>query len=65
MLLRKRLRTRLSIPLGLRQDGSRRLKRSCWWRSKRLVPVQRSVSIGALRVDTIVPSADPLNACCA
>lgn len=41
MLLLKRLRTRLSIPLGLRHDEGTHLKRSDWWRQKVLVPVQR------------------------
>lgn len=36
----KRLRTQLSIPLGLRHEGSTRAKRSLWWRKKRLVPVK-------------------------
>ena len=36
-----RLRTRLSIPLGLRHAESRHLKRSLWWRMKRLVPAIR------------------------
>lgn len=36
----KRLRTRLSIPLGLRHDSGTHLKRSDWWRQKRLVPVE-------------------------
>ena len=35
----KRLRTRLSIPLGLRHDSGTHLKRSDWWRVKRLVPI--------------------------
>lgn len=35
----KRRRTRLSIPLGLRHEGSTHLKRSLWWRLKRAVPV--------------------------
>jgi hypothetical protein len=39
MLDLKRLRTRLSIPLGLRHDSGTHLKRSDWWRKKRLVPV--------------------------
>lgn len=43
MLLLKRLRTRLSIPLGLRHDSPTHLKRSDWWRQKRLVPVSRLV----------------------
>lgn len=30
MVPRKRLRTRLSMPLGLRQLGSRHLNRSLW-----------------------------------
>jgi hypothetical protein len=34
----KRLRTRESIPLGLRHDSGTRLKRSDWWRLKVLVP---------------------------
>lgn len=37
----KRLRTRLSIPLGLRHAASTHLKRSLWWRMKRLVPANR------------------------
>lgn len=41
MLLLNRLRTRLSIPLGLRHDEGTHLKRSDWWRQKVLVPVQR------------------------
>lgn len=36
----KRLRTQLSIPLGLRHEGSTRAKRSLWWRKKRFVPVE-------------------------
>lgn len=44
MLPLKRLRTRLSIPLGLRHDSGTHLKRSDWWRKKRLVPVQFTVS---------------------
>ena len=39
MLLLKRLRTRLSIPLGLRHDEGTHLKRSDWWRQKRCLPV--------------------------
>ena len=39
MLLLNRLRTRLSIPLGLRHDEGTHLKRSDWWRQKVLVPV--------------------------
>ena len=35
----KRLRTRESIPLGLRHDSGTHLKRSDWWRLKVLVPV--------------------------
>lgn len=38
MVPRKRLLTRESIPLGLRQLGSTHMKRSLWWRKKRLVP---------------------------
>jgi hypothetical protein len=34
-----RLRTRLSIPLGLRHAASRHLNLSLWWRMKPLVPV--------------------------
>ena len=34
----KRLRTRLSIPLGLRQLEATRIKRSLWWRLKCAVP---------------------------
>lgn len=37
--LLKRRRTALSIPLGLRQFDGTHLKRSDWWRQKRLVPV--------------------------
>lgn len=48
MLPRKRRRTRLSIPLGFLQLGSRHLKRSDWWRKKREVPVHR-VNIGLER----------------
>jgi hypothetical protein len=44
MLPLKRLRTRLSIPLGLRHDSGTHLKRSDWWRKKRLVPVHSHVS---------------------
>jgi hypothetical protein len=36
-----RLRTRLSIPLGLRHAESKHLNRSLWWRMKRLVPANR------------------------
>ena len=39
MLLLKRLRTRLSIPFGLRHDEGTHLKRSDWWRQKRCLPV--------------------------
>ena len=38
-LLLKRLRTRLSIPLGLRHAAPTRIKRSLWWRMKPFVPV--------------------------
>lgn len=41
MLLLNRLRTRLSIPLGLRHDEGTHLKRSDWWRQKVLVPIFR------------------------
>lgn len=41
----KRLRTRLSIPLGLRHDSGTHLKRSDWWRKKRLVPVKDDQSV--------------------
>ena len=36
-----RLRTRLSIPLGLRHAASRHLNLSLWWRMKPLVPANR------------------------
>lgn len=45
MLPRKRRRTRLSIPLGLRHDRSTRIKRSLWWRLKSFVPVNTHPSI--------------------
>ncbi len=41
----KRLRTRLSIPLGLRHDSGTHLKRSDWWRKKRLVPIKDDQSV--------------------
>lgn len=44
-LLLKRLRTRLSIPLGLRHDEGTHLKRSDWWRQKVLVPVDCQLSV--------------------
>lgn len=47
MLPLKRLRTRLSIPLGLRQLGARHLNRSLWWRLKLLVPIIQSVNISS------------------
>jgi len=45
MLLLKRLRTRLSIPLGLRHDEGTHLKRSDWWRQKVLVPMDCQLSV--------------------
>lgn len=59
MLLLKRLRTRLSIPLGLRHDEGTHLKRSDWWRQKVLVPVQRVslISSGSFFVLVLHPSA--------
>lgn len=44
-LLLKRLRTRLSIPLGLRHDEGTHLKRSDWWRQKVLVPMDCQLSV--------------------
>ena len=41
-LPRNRRRTRLSIPLGLRQLGATHLKRSLWCRMKRFVPAPSS-----------------------
>jgi hypothetical protein len=38
-----RLRTRLSIPLGLRHAAATRIKRSLWWRLKVLVPITTHV----------------------
>lgn len=38
-----RLRTRLSIPLGLRHAASTHLKRSLWWRMKPLVPAYYTI----------------------
>ena len=61
MLLLNRLRTRLSIPLGLRHDEGTHLKRSDWWRQKVLVPVfvsffLRFSSVFTLFVSSVCPS---------
>lgn len=40
----KRRRTQLSIPLGLRHEAPTRIKRSDWWRKKRVVSVASNVS---------------------
>ena len=40
-----RRRMALSIPFGLRQFGARHLKRSLWWRLKRVVPIFHGLSI--------------------
>lgn len=51
--LLKRLRTALSIPLGLRQAGETHLKRSDWWRRNCFVPVVavRSLSLSVAGTD--------------
>lgn len=43
-LPRNRLRTRLSMPLGLRQLAATHLNRSLWCREKRFVPVEQQLS---------------------
>lgn len=44
MVPRKRLRTRLSMPLGLRQLESTHLNRSLWWRLKLFRSAQNPVN---------------------
>ena len=58
-VLLKRLRTPLSIPLGLRHAEGTHLKRSDWWRQKVLVPVGlrcSQSSVCALCRDCVQPS---------
>ena len=40
----KRLRTQLSIPLGLRHASATRIKRSLWWRANTFVPKNHHVN---------------------